>query len=51
VRNVENACLALVLSDARCEAGDIDVEFVDRHLAEMSELNLDGRVAAARVDA
>ena len=27
--------LALVLSDPRFEAGDIDVGFVERHLAEM----------------
>jgi acetyl-CoA carboxylase, biotin carboxylase subunit len=37
--------LALVLSDPRFEAGDIDVEFVERHLAETQPL--DGRVTRA----
>ena len=45
------AYLALVLSDSRFVAGDFDVEFVDRHLAEMGEVTLDGRVAAAEVSA
>jgi acetyl-CoA carboxylase biotin carboxylase subunit len=37
--------LALVLSHPRFEAGDIDVDFVERHLAEMQPL--DGRVIRA----
>jgi acetyl-CoA carboxylase biotin carboxylase subunit len=31
--------LTLVLSDPRFEAGDIDVDFVDRHIAEVQPLN------------
>jgi biotin carboxylase len=37
--------LALVLSHPRFEAGDIDVDFVERHLAETQPL--DGRVIRA----
>ena len=37
--------LALVLSHPRFEAGEIDVDFVERHLAEMQPL--DGRVTQA----
>jgi len=37
--------LALVLSHPRFEAGDIDVDFVERHLAETQPL--DGRVTRA----
>jgi acetyl-CoA carboxylase, biotin carboxylase subunit len=39
--------LALVLSHPRFEAGDVDVDFVGRHLAEMQ--SLDGRIPAAVV--
>jgi acetyl-CoA carboxylase, biotin carboxylase subunit len=38
--------LALVLSDPRFEAGDVDVEFVDRHLAERRD-QLVGAAAAS----
>jgi biotin carboxylase len=38
--------LALVLSHARFEAGDIDVDFVERHLAETH--HLDGLMTQAR---
>jgi acetyl-CoA carboxylase biotin carboxylase subunit len=38
--------LALVLSHPRFEAGDIDVDFVERHLAETQPL--DGRVTGAK---
>jgi acetyl-CoA carboxylase biotin carboxylase subunit len=38
--------LALVLSHPRFEAGDIDVDFVERHLAETQPL--DGRVSRAQ---
>jgi acetyl-CoA carboxylase, biotin carboxylase subunit len=41
--------LALVLSHPRFEAGDIDVDFVGRHLAEIQSLN--GYVPAAGVGA
>ena len=37
--------LALVLSEPRFEAGDIDVEFVQRHLADTQPRN--GRVSRA----
>jgi acetyl/propionyl-CoA carboxylase alpha subunit len=33
------AYLALVLSHPRFEAGDIDVDFVERHLADMQAPN------------
>jgi acetyl-CoA carboxylase, biotin carboxylase subunit len=41
--------LALVLSHPRFEAGEIDVDFVERHLAEMQPL--DGHVTPAPVSA
>jgi acetyl-CoA carboxylase biotin carboxylase subunit len=41
--------LALVLSHPRFEAGDIDVDFVERHLAEMQ--SLDGSVKSLRANA
>ena len=37
--------LALVLSHPRFEAGNVDVEFVERHMAEAQPLN--GRVGDA----
>jgi acetyl-CoA carboxylase, biotin carboxylase subunit len=43
--------LALVLSDSRFATGDFDVEFVDRHLAEMGEVSVDGRAATAEASA